>query len=66
MGITSNLSALFTEINTVPLFGIILPALIDAFHGTAKSGRPLSVPRENETRDDYLDRKNKFEISSKP
>ena len=38
-------------------------ALIDAFHGTAKSGRPLSVPREDETRDDYLDRKNKFEIS---
>ena len=31
IGIASNLSALFTEINTVPLPGINVPALMDAF-----------------------------------
>ena len=38
-------------------------ALIDAFHGSAKGNRPLIVPREGESREDYLDRKNAFEIS---
>ena len=38
-------------------------ALIDAFHGSAKSNRPMIVPREGESREDYLDRKNAFEIS---